>query len=217
VTSFESCPGGPPGPIDRAPAGAPDWPIELIVGLGNPGEEYARTRHNVGFRVAEEVAARHPAGGWVHRRLCDVAPIAFGSRLLAAKPLTYMNRSGRAVVWLLEHLVLAPEQMLVVLDDVDLPLGTLRLRAGGGPGTHNGLRDICDRIGRSFPRLRLGVGGGGSPQALADFVLAEFTPDEAPLAERMVQRAADAVETSVHDGLVLAMSRHNGPDEPGGP
>lgn len=212
MSSPDAAAGRPESPQPGSAAErSPERRIELVVGLGNPGSRYAATRHNVGFRVADELARRHPAGGWVHRRLCDVAAVALGSRLLTAKPLTYMNRSGDAAAWLLDHLGLASEQMLVVLDDVDLPLGTLRLRAGGGPGTHNGLRDICGRIGPSFPRLRLGVTGAASPGELADFVLSEFTTDERAQAERMVERAADAVETAVRDGLALAMSRHNGP------
>lgn len=185
--------------------------IELVVGLGNPGRRYLSTRHNLGYRVVDALAARHGHGRWAHHRLCDATSTDLGARLLLAKPLTYMNRSGEAVAWLLDHLDLEPDQMLVALDDVDLPLGTLRLRRSGGPGTHNGLRDICDRVGRSFSRIRLGVGPDLPPTDLADYVLAPFDDGELTAVERLVARAADAVETAVQDGLQIAMSVHNGP------
>lgn len=191
--------------------------VELVVGLGNPGERYLSTRHNLGFRVVDELAARHGNGRWAHRRLCDVTSTDLGPRLLLAKPLTYMNRSGEAVAWLLDHLDLEPDQMLVALDDVDLPLGTLRLRGSGGPGTHNGLRDICDRVGRSFPRIRLGVGPDVPPTDLADYVLAPFDDGELAAVERLVARAVDAVESAVRNGLQTAMSVHNGPTPTPGP
>lgn len=186
-------------------------PIELVVGLGNPGERYAATRHNVGYRVVDELARRHSDALWVHRRLCDLSSIGLGARLLLAKPLTFMNRSGEAVVWLLDHLELEPDQMLVAVDDVALPLGTLRLRRWGGPGTHNGLRDICDRVGRNFPRIRLGVGPEAAPHDLAEYVTTPFARAERPIVERMEARAADAIEASVLEGIPLAMSRYNGP------
>lgn len=185
--------------------------IELVVGLGNPGEGYASTRHNAGSRVVDELARRHAGQPWVRFPLCEVASAELGPRLLLAKPLTYMNRSGAAVVWLLRHLELEPGAMLVALDDVDLPLGSLRLRRSGGPGTHNGLRDICDRVGRAFPRLRLGVGPEPPPPDLAHFVLSPFDRDERPTADRMVTRAADAVEMALRVGVLAAMSRYNGP------
>jgi peptidyl-tRNA hydrolase, PTH1 family len=183
--------------------------IELVVGLGNPGERYAATRHNMGFLVVDAVAGRLAAAPWSHRTLCELTSAPLGARLLLAKPLSYMNRSGAAIAWLLDHLDLAPPQMLVVVDDVDLALGSLRLRRSGGPGTHNGLRDVCDRVGSSFPRLRLGVRGRGGWQNLADYVTSPFEADERPVAEQLVSRAADAVEASVRDGLEQAMARFN--------
>ncbi len=122
-----------------------------------------------------------------------------------------MNRSGEAVEWLLGHLEMEPDQMLVVVDDVDLDLGALRIRPSGGPGTHNGLRDICDRLGDGFPRLRLGVRGDTGWDDLASYVLSPFAEDEVPVAEAMIKNAADAAETAVEDGLLFAMSRFNGP------
>lgn len=183
--------------------------IELVVGLGNPGSEYAASRHNVGFRVVDELARRHPAARW-RRRLGSTAAVAAAARhLTLAKPVTYMNRSGRAVVRLLHRHRLEPSQLLVVVDDVDLPLGSLRLRARGGPGTHNGLRDICSLIGEGFPRLRVGVRGEQPWQDLAEYVLAPFTPTEEELVADMVRRAADAVQTAVTGGVERAMSDFN--------
>lgn len=183
--------------------------IELVVGLGNPGERYAATRHNMGFLVVDAVAGRLGAAPWSRRSLCELTSAPLGPRLLLAKPLSYMNRSGEAVAWLLEHLDLTPPQMLVVVDDVDLALGSLRLRRSGGPGTHNGLRDVCDRVGGSFPRLRLGVRGGAGWQDLADYVTSSFDDDERPVVNQLVSRAADAVVTALHDGLEQAMARFN--------
>jgi PTH1 family peptidyl-tRNA hydrolase len=185
--------------------------IELVVGLGNPGERYAATRHNMGFRVADALAGRLGAAPWARFARCELTSAPLGARLLLAKPQSYMNRSGEAVAWLLEHLDLTPPQMLVVVDDVDLALGSLRLRRSGGPGTHNGLRDVCDRVGGSFPRLRLGVRGRGGWQDLADYVLSPFADDEKPVAEHLVSRAAEAVEACVRDGLEPAMARFNRP------
>jgi len=202
-------PDAPHEPSASRPEPAPG--IELVVGLGNPGERYSLTRHNVGYLVVDELARRLHAAPWSQRPLCDVTSAPLGSRLLLARPLTFMNRSGTAVAWLLDHLELEPRQMLVALDDVDLDLGALRLRRSGGPGTHNGLRDICERVGTDFPRLRLGVRGRDGWQDLAGWVLSPFTADEQPLARQLVARAADAAETAVREGLDLAMSRFNGP------
>ena len=193
--------------------------IELVVGLGNPGAGYAATRHNLGFLVVDELAGRHAADRWARLPLCELTSARFGSRLLLAKPLTFMNRSGAALAWLLDHLELDLGQALVVADDVDLSLGVLRLRRAGSAGTHNGLRDVCERVGTAFPRLRLGVRGQHPWQDLADYVLSPFTADEQPIARQLMERAADAVEWAVRDGLEPAMRRFNGPssaDDGGG-
>jgi len=189
----------------------PDRGIELVVGLGNPGPRYATTRHNLGFLVVDELARRHAADRWARLPLCELTSAPFGSRLLLARPLTFMNRSGAALAWLIDHLDLDPRQVLVVLDDVDLGLGALRLRRSGSAGTHNGLRDVCERIGTSFPRLRLGVRGQEPWQDLAEYVLSPFATNERPLARQLVERAADAAEWAVRDGLEPAMRRFNGP------
>jgi PTH1 family peptidyl-tRNA hydrolase len=183
--------------------------IELIVGLGNPGSRYQGTRHNLGFRVVDELARRHDGDPWARARHAELTSVRFGPRLLLAKPMTFMNRSGVAVEWLLGHLDVEPEQILVVVDDVDLGLGSLRLRPAGGPGTHNGMRDLCRRIGTGFPRLRLGVRGGEAPGDLADYVLSPFAPAEEARAELLVRRGANAAEAAIRDGVQRAMSEFN--------
>ena len=185
--------------------------VDLVLGLGNPGAQYAGTRHNVGFEVAAEVLRRRGRGKWIERFSCELAVIAPGRMVVVARPLSYMNRSGTAALRLLTELDVRAEDMLVVVDDVDLPLGALRLRVSGGPGTHNGLRDLCDALGAGFPRLRVGVGGGDPEVNLAEFVLSPFSPDEQAHAATAVRRAADAVETAIRDGLERAMNIYNRP------
>jgi PTH1 family peptidyl-tRNA hydrolase len=188
--------------------------IELVIGLGNPGNRYLTTRHNVGYRVVDELAHRHGADPWARARLSGVTSARFGPRLLLAKPTSFMNRSGDAVEWLLGHLDLKPAELLVVLDDVDLGLGSLRLRPSGGPGTHNGMRHVCQKIGTGFPRLRLGVRGVDPPGDLAKYVLSPFPPHELSQSDELIQRAADAAETAVRAGVERAMSQHNRVETP---
>ena len=183
--------------------------IDLVLGLGNPGVDYRGTRHNIGFRVVEEVARRHSVMDWARRPSCDLAVITVGRFVLLSRPLTFMNRSGEAARWLFGEFGLTPESMLVVVDDVDLPLANLRLRRSGGPGTHNGLRDLCEEVGTGFPRLRVGVRGNDMTGDLADYVLSPFTDDEADAAKGAVERAADAVESALRDRFESAMSTYN--------
>ncbi len=185
--------------------------IDLVLGLGNPGAQYAGTRHNVGFEVAAEVLRRRGREEWMQRFSCELAVIAPGRMVVVARPLSYMNRSGAAARRLLAEFEVRVEDMLVVVDDVDLPLGTLRIRVSGGPGTHNGLRDLCDALGTGFPRLRVGVGGAEQGADLAEYVLSPFSPDEKNRADAAVQRAADAVEAALRDGLERAMNTYNRP------
>jgi len=187
--------------------------IELVLGLGNPGERYAETRHNVGFRVVDELARRSGVGIWDRHPSCVIRPLAIGGGVIGAKPLTYMNRSGDAASWLIERFALEPDRMLVVVDDIDLPIGRLRLRKRGGPGTHNGLRDLCDAVGPGFPRLRVGVRGEAVWDDLADFVTDPFDPRELEDVDRAIVRAADAVEAVITDGLDAAMNRFNRVEE----
>ncbi|BCW93267.1 MAG: peptidyl-tRNA hydrolase [Thermoanaerobaculum sp.] len=183
--------------------------LAAIVGLGNPGAEYERTRHNVGFRVVDELARRFRCGSFKLRPYALVAERTGSRRVLFVKPTTYMNRSGQAVAALCGEEGLVPAQVLVVVDDVDLPLGQLRLRSRGGPGTHNGLRSVVEAVGEGFPRLRLGVRGAQPWSDLAAYVLAPFTEEEEPVAEAMVQRAADCVEEALFSGLARAANRFN--------
>ena len=183
--------------------------VDLVLGLGNPGGQYAGTRHNVGFEVAAEVLRRRGREKWMERFSCELAVIAPHRMVVIARPLSYMNRSGSAARLLLAELDVRIEDMLVVVDDVDLPLGALRLRVSGGPGTHNGLRDLWDALGTGFPRLRVGVGGGDPEVDLAEYVLAPFSPDEQAQAAAAVRRAADAVEFAIRDGLDRAMNTYN--------
>ncbi len=188
--------------------------VELVIGLGNPGQRYAGTRHNVGFEVVDELRRRRGAGEWKRRLDDETAVVVERRAVVLARPLRFMNRSGSVAAALLSELGLEPSTLLVVVDDVDLPLGTLRMRPGGGPGTHNGLRDICDRIGCGFPRLRVGVRGEGTVGDLAEYVLAPFEADEAERARLMVLRACDAVELAIRDGIERAMNRFNRAPEP---
>src|SRR4051795_12140561 len=164
----------------------------LIVGLGNPGREYAGNRHNVGAMVADELARRH-GGSWRSKFSGRIAEIRLeGHKLALLKPETYMNESGRSVGVAAAFFKVAPEAVLVVHDEGDLDLGRLQLRLGGGLAGHNGLRSIAKWLGtQEFMRLRIGVGrpGRGDPRDLADYVLSNFEPEDG--AEAIVARAAD--------------------------
>lgn len=184
--------------------------ISIVCGLGNPGPRYRSTRHNLGFLTLDRVAKRN-ALSWT--RAAGPAQAAVwrcaGRRITLLKPLTYMNESGAAV----ERLPgLVPAELLVVSDDINLPLGALRFRSGGGSGGHNGLASIIARLGtEAFPRLRLGAGPAPPGSQWVDFVLTEFPPEEGETVEEMIEAAADAVETAARRGLDEAMQRHRRP------
>lgn len=187
---------------------------KLVVGLGNPGREYDGTRHNIGFAVLDRVAGA--CGGSFKRKLRFDAAIAetaiAGAKVTLVKPQTYMNRSGTAVVTLLNWQKLAPEDLLVVVDDADLSLGELRLRASGGSGGHNGLRSIIEALGGNerFARVRIGVGRSGRPgEDISDHVLSRFAPPEQAAADAITATAADAVRCCLIDGIATAMNRFN--------
>lgn len=183
--------------------------VDLLLGLGNPGERYARTRHNVGFDVVAEVVRRRGSGAWLVRPDCELAIITPGRFVVVARPLSFMNRSGGVTRDLLAEFTLRTENLLVVVDDIDLPLGAMRLRARGGPGTHNGLRDICNEVGTDFPRLRVGIRGTGVGDDLADYVLGRFGADESETAASSIQRAADAAESVLRFGVERTMNTCN--------
>lgn len=185
----------------------------LVVGLGNPGPEYHDTRHNAGFSAADTVARRWGAQWRAEKKfLAAVAKADAREKTMLCKPQTFMNASGDAVGRVAEYFGAAPADTLVIVDDADLPLGMLRLRPGGGTGGHRGLESVTQRLGREFPRLRLGVARPeGRSGDLANHVLGRFRPDEQPLWERTLTRAADQVECWRDQGLEKAMNRFNGP------
>ena len=182
----------------------------LVAGLGNPGREYARTRHNVGWLVADEVARRHD-GSFRSKFSGQLAEVRDDELKLAVlKPETYMNVSGQSVGAATRFFKVPPEALLVVHDDVDLVIGRLQARTGGGLAGHNGLRSLAQHLGsQDFLRVRIGVGrpGRGDPRSVADWVLSAFAPEDD--AEALVSRSADAVETIVSDGLEAAQQRFN--------
>ncbi len=191
----------------RAPVSSFDL---LVAGLGNPGGQYARTRHNVGWLVVDEVAERH--GGTFRGKFSGrLSEVRVGeSRVALLKPETYMNESGRSIAAATSFFKVEPEAVMVVHDDVDLEEGRLQARSGGGLAGHNGLRSIADAMGtQDFLRLRIGVGRPerGDPRPVADWVLSAFPPETD--VDALVGRAADAVETVVLEGLEAAQRRFN--------
>jgi len=185
--------------------------VKLVAGLGNPGDRYRGTRHNVGFEVADLLARRHGLR-------FDTGPaVALQARwrrgdesVWLVKPLTFMNVSGEAVASLERYYRIGLPDLLVVCDDVNLPLGRLRARPGGSDGGHNGLKSVALHVGTvEYPRLRIGVGRGDGRRDLADHVLARFEPDEAPGIETAIARAADAVEMWIDAGLERVMNTFN--------
>ena len=182
----------------------------LVAGLGNPGREYERTRHNLGWLVLDELARRHQ-GSWRSKFSGSLAEVRLdGLRLALLKPETYMNESGRAVSAAARFFKVEPERLLVVHDDVDLEPGRLQARAGGGLAGHNGLRSLAKDLGtQDFERLRIGVGrpGRGDPRSVSDWVLSAFAPEDD--LEGLVSRASDAVETIASQGLGAAQATFN--------
>jgi len=182
----------------------------LVAGLGNPGREYVRTRHNAGWLVLEELARRH-GGSWRSKFSGSLAEVRLDDlRLALLKPETYMNESGRSVAAAARFFKVEPSSLLVVHDDVDLEAGRLQARSGGGPAGHNGLRSLVQDLGtQEFLRLRIGVGrpGRGDPRSVSDWVLSPLGPEED--VEGLVGRAADGVETIALEGLRAAQARFN--------
>ena len=193
--------------------------MKLVAGLGNPGEQYRGTRHNAAFEVIDLLAGRCGLSGAFSAMKTD----AVGARwrrpaggagtsedVWLVKPLTFMNLSGHAVATIVRYYDIAPADVLIVCDDVNLPLGRLRARGVGSDGGHNGLRSVAEHLGTiEYARLRVGVGRGDSGRDLADHVLARFEPEERPGVENAMARAADAVEMWVSDGLLSMMNAFN--------
>jgi PTH1 family peptidyl-tRNA hydrolase len=190
--------------------------LPIVLGLGNPGEKYRDTRHNVGFWVLDRLADRSEtvlrAEGELRKYAWFAEARLAGCDLVLAKPRTYMNRSGRAASALCRAFSAQPEQLWVVHDDADLELGRLRVRGGGGAGGHNGVRSLIEVFGESdFTRIRVGVRGPERPEEeLADYVLSDFSNAEREIADTLCDLAADAVESLIRNGLGTTMNRYNG-------
>jgi PTH1 family peptidyl-tRNA hydrolase len=184
---------------------------QLIVGLGNPGPRYAGTRHNAGFLVVELLAERMGGRFKAHRGRCDVVEGRLaGKPVVLAKPKSYMNESGGPVTSIARFYKVPIDRIVVVHDDLDLPFGELRLKRGGGDGGHNGLRSTSSALGsREYTRVRIGIGRPPGQQDPADFVLREWTATQRKELPFLIDRAADAVEALVRDGLEAAQNEYN--------
>jgi PTH1 family peptidyl-tRNA hydrolase len=186
--------------------------IRLVAGLGNPGAEYAQTRHNVGYAVVDLLAAQLGAT-WEKSSKWDMVAAKTGEVHLV-KPLSYMNRSGQPLLAIAQFYKIPPQEILVVLDDLALPLGKLRIRLSGGPGGHNGLESIILQFGtEEIPRLRIGI-GAPPPEGAVDYVLGRFFEEEKPIVRSTIEQAADAVKCAIDNGLVSAMNTFNKAEEP---
>jgi PTH1 family peptidyl-tRNA hydrolase len=193
----------------------------LVVGLGNPGENYRPTRHNVGFRVVEALGLKHNVkfrekdqaifGSWTTENVESVGDSsAHQVEAILFFPQTFMNESGKAAAPFARYRNIPPEKILVVSDDLDLPVGKIRLRVSGGSGGHHGLDSIISHLGSSdFPRLRIGISKPPSPEEGAHHVLATFTPEEKPKIEQAIERARDGIEAFILFGPEVAMNRLN--------
>src|SRR5881409_4029475 len=186
--------------------------IRLVAGLGNPGTEYVTTRHNIGFMVVDQFAAQF-GSTWERSGKWDALSAKCGAVLLI-KPLSFMNRSGYPLVAIAQFYKIAPSEILVVLDDLALPLGRIRIRPGGGTGGHNGLESIIMQFGtEEIPRLRIGIGAAPRDSGV-DYVLGRFFEEERPLLKSAIERGAQAIECAVDNGVVSAMNTFNQIQEP---
>lgn len=182
-------------------------PIRIIVGLGNPGRDYAETRHNVGFMVMERLAD-HFRAEWKNDK-ARKGMVAAAPGVLLVKPQTFMNCSGECVGPLMRYFKFAPEQVLVIYDDISFPVGTMRLRAGGSAGGHNGMKSMIAHLGtEKFPRLRIGISAPGQKN-MVGHVLGKFAPDERPLLEESLEKATAAALMVLKDGFEMAANRFN--------
>jgi peptidyl-tRNA hydrolase, PTH1 family len=191
----------------------PGLPLKLIVGLGNPGEEYARTRHNAGFGFVEELARRHGGAFRLEtRHHGELARIKVGATdLWLLKPMNFMNRSGGAAQSVAAFYKAAAPEILVAYDDLDLPAGVARLREGGGAGGHNGMRDVIAQLGPDFWRLRLGIGHPGHRDKVLGYVLSRAPVEEDILIRQSIDAAADILPVLLAEGPQQAMHRlHTG-------
>ena len=187
---------------------------QLIVGLGNPEAKYEKTRHNIGFELVDMLAESWHINWQKNRRfqgLFAEGTIPQGDKIRLLKPLTYMNRSGQSVRAVTDWYKLTPSSLLIIYDDMDLPLGKLRLRMSGSAGGHNGMKSIIAHLGQqNFPRLRIGIGKSTAKQETVNHVLGKFSPTEAKTIEQVLGLAADAVTVSLKEGVEKAMNLYNG-------
>jgi PTH1 family peptidyl-tRNA hydrolase len=190
--------------------------VKLIVGLGNPGPEYRETRHNVGFKVADALVERWRVSDQWREKFdaLQVKTMVGDEPVILAKPMTFMNLSGQAVAGLAGFYKIEPADILIVTDDVALPLGRLRARPEGGAGGHNGLKSIIQSLGtQAFPRMRVGVGRGDDRRDLSDHVLGRFEADERDTVSAAVLRAADASELFLSEGIGRVMNAFNAAEQ----
>ncbi len=182
--------------------------IKLLVGLGNPGKKYEKTRHNVGFMVIDELLRRLRVYKYTEECLSHLYKVNFqGRELLLAKPQTYMNNSGLAVINLLEEYDINPEEMLVVYDDLDLPLGKIRLRLEGSSGGHHGIESIIKEIrSEKFPRLKIGIGRPRDKREVVNYVLSPFSKEEEEVLNKVLNRATDCLLRCIEFGLEESMN-----------
>ncbi|MBE9127570.1 MULTISPECIES: aminoacyl-tRNA hydrolase [unclassified Coleofasciculus] len=186
---------------------------QLIVGLGNPGSQYNQTRHNIGFAVVDSLARRGQMSWSENRRfqamLAEGTGVT-GDKIRLLKPLTYMNRSGQAIRAAIDWYKLPAESVLIVYDDLDLPVGRLRLRLSGSAGGHNGMKSAIAHLGtQNFPRLRIGISKSGKDKDTVSHVLGKFSPQESQIVSEVLQLATDAIELSLKQGVEKSMSLYN--------
>ena len=186
---------------------------ELIVGLGNPEPKYDRTRHNIGFAAVDELAKTWQMPLSENKRFQGqfAEGVALGRRIRLLKPLTYMNRSGQSVRAVTDWYKLQPQSVLVIYDDMDLPVGRLRMRLSGSAGGHNGMKSIIAHLGgKDFPRLRIGIGKSDGQKGTVGHVLGKFAPEESKTIEEILYVSIKAIELSLTEGVEKSMSRYNG-------
>lgn len=186
--------------------------MKLIVGLGNPGEEYENTRHNLGFMVLDRLAARYDAVIDLKKKKSLVARIKIDKeKVMLLKPQTFVNLSGEAVLYMASFLRIMPENIIVVCDDLNLPLGKIRVRGYGSSGGHNGIKSLIQFLkSDNFPRVRIGIGAPPEGKRMEDYVLEPFTPEERAILDPVIDRACDAIELIVMGKLEEAMNLYNG-------
>ncbi len=185
--------------------------MKLIVGLGNPGKKYETTKHNVGFMVIDQLIDRYGESSVKEKYKCFVAEGKIrGEKVLLVKPQTFMNLCGEGVAPLASYFKVSPKDIIVIYDDLDMPVGQLRVRAKGGSGGHNGIKSLIQMLGtQEFPRIKIGIGRPPQGWQTADYVLSTFTSDEWPQIQEALEKSAQAVEVLLTQGIIKAMNDYN--------